>query len=209
MAAKLEPASRRRPRHSPRWFGIRSLPDRECQEARHAGWCLRPTTPAPFRSRAPSRACAGPRSAGTATSAGGAFWRPLTIVTWTAYRAQAIKPPPDRMARMAEHDSSGRPDPGPQPTAFAALAGRWRQDTAAYSSIGRKTAHPDYQKIIQLGEPAIKFILKEMESEAHPSHWFPALKAITGADPVEPEHRGDMLMMKQSWIRWGKDNRMW
>ena len=62
--------------------------------------------------------------------------------------------------------------------------------------------HPAYQEIIGMGELAVPLILAELERD--PDHWFWALKAITGADPV-PEHcRGHLEEMAQAWLRWGR-----
>ncbi len=50
----------------------------------------------------------------------------------------------------------------------------------------------------------IPLILSELEKE--PDHWFWALEAITGENPVTKKEAGDMEASDQSWIRWGKQN---
>ena len=53
-----------------------------------------------------------------------------------------------------------------------------------------------------MGSDAIPFILAELEREI--DHWFCALYAITEADPVPEENRGNMKKMVAAWIEWGK-----
>ena len=48
------------------------------------------------------------------------------------------------------------------------------------------------------------FILQELEQK--PDHWFAALRAMTGEDPVTPEDRGQMDRMASAWVRWGKEH---
>ncbi len=42
--------------------------------------------------------------------------------------------------------------------------------------------------------------------EQKPDHWFWALRAITGDNPVKSEHRGRMKLMAEAWIQWGKEH---
>lgn len=64
--------------------------------------------------------------------------------------------------------------------------------------------HPAYQRIIGMGPAALPLILREMERR--PDHWFWALQAITGTDPVTVGARGNMRGMAAAWVAWGKDN---
>ena len=84
---------------------------------------------------------------------------------------------------------------------FAALAARWRTETAALSSVSQIALHPAYQEIIGLGRTATPLILREMQRQ--PGHWFRALRAITGEDPVRPEQRGSVPEMTAAWLQWG------
>lgn len=92
----------------------------------------------------------------------------------------------------------------PTDTAFLIemAAERWKEDTAGFSSITKKTRHPSYVYIIMLGRPALKPLLQKLDREL--DHWFPALKRISGEDPVPPQHRGDMQQMRQAWLDWGR-----
>ncbi len=85
---------------------------------------------------------------------------------------------------------------------FQTAARRWKAATAGLSSISAKTAHPDFQAIIRMGLPALRLILRDLEKQT--AHWFPALKVISGLDPVPPEHRGNVLEMRRAWLEWGR-----
>jgi hypothetical protein len=63
------------------------------------------------------------------------------------------------------------------PTAFQALAERWRRETGMLSSMTKKWNHPAYQEIIAMGEAVVPLILEEMI--VRPAYWFHALESIT------------------------------
>jgi hypothetical protein len=86
---------------------------------------------------------------------------------------------------------------------FPVLAARWKKDTAHLSNIARKALHPAYQEIIGMGKTAIPLLLAELQRE--PDDWFWALHAITGADPVSPNRRGNISAMTQAWLQWGHE----
>ena len=66
---------------------------------------------------------------------------------------------------------------------------------------------PAYQKILAMGQPAVKLIFKQLENEGDdPDHWFWALEYLTGENPVRPENKGDMKRMRGDWLRWGLAN---
>lgn len=83
---------------------------------------------------------------------------------------------------------------------FVTLAREWLRDTAVLSSIRAKLTHPAYQKILELGERAIPLVLNELR--VRPSHWFAALKTLTGENPVPPGATFDEAA--EAWLRWGK-----
>lgn len=85
---------------------------------------------------------------------------------------------------------------------FSILKTGWEANTALLSSITEIALHPDYQQIIGMGTVVIPLILAELKRK--PAHWFWALKAITGEDPVLPEQRGRMNEMRKAWLRWGR-----
>lgn len=85
---------------------------------------------------------------------------------------------------------------------FLRLTQQWRAETELLSSLTEMAAHPAYQRIIGMGRLALPMIFRELAAE--PDHWFWALKAITGCDPVPPSHRGNLEMMAADWLDWGK-----
>ncbi len=85
---------------------------------------------------------------------------------------------------------------------FARLASEWRNATAHLSSTTQMCMHPSYQHIIGMGEAAVPLIVADLQRA--PDHWFWALKAITGEDPVPPEHRGRIAAMAVDWIEWAR-----
>lgn len=85
---------------------------------------------------------------------------------------------------------------------FGLLADRWRRETGMLSSISRKAMHPAYQRIIGMGVGAIVPILQELQMRS--DHWFWALNAITGENPVPEESLGNLGQMADAWILWGR-----
>ena len=86
---------------------------------------------------------------------------------------------------------------------FYSLAEAWRRDVRLTSSFTEMILHPAYQRIIGMGFETLPFLLRELERK--PDHWFWALTAITGVDPVPPEDRGKLRKMVEAWLRWGKE----
>jgi hypothetical protein len=87
---------------------------------------------------------------------------------------------------------------------FITLATQWKQDTLFESSPWRMASHPAYQRIIGMGWQAVPLILWQLRREA--DFWFEALVAITGEQPVLPDHAGNMEAMRQDWLRWGREH---
>jgi hypothetical protein len=84
---------------------------------------------------------------------------------------------------------------------FHVLAQRWKTETSHHSNISKRALHPAYQEIIGMGKAAIPLVLAELRRE--PDDWFWALHAITGANPVPPESRGNLRLMTDAWLQWG------
>lgn len=83
---------------------------------------------------------------------------------------------------------------------------RWKDETGHLSSITKALAHPSYLRIIGLargsaGHEIERLLLRELESD--PDHWFAALSAVTGEDPVKPEHDFDEAV--NAWLEWGRE----
>ena len=86
---------------------------------------------------------------------------------------------------------------------FSRLAAQWTAETAHLSLADRRAMHAAYQHIIGIGPDAIVLLLRELQR--HPDDWFWALTAITEADPVPEECRGDLQKMANAWIEWGRE----
>lgn len=106
---------------------------------------------------------------------------------------------------MANQAARRDPHPflAPDSEEFRALADRWQEETAHSSSMTQMVLHPAYQQIIGKGPAALPFIFKELAERPH--HWFWALQAITGEDPIPAESRGILPEMAQSWLEWGSE----
>ncbi len=87
---------------------------------------------------------------------------------------------------------------------FTTLAARWRAETAWTSSVSQTVMHPAYQEIIGMGRDVVPYLLQALAQQ--PEHWFWALRAITGEDPVRPEQRGQIDAMTQAWLQWGREH---
>ncbi len=85
---------------------------------------------------------------------------------------------------------------------FRKLAEQWKAGTAFLSSTPAMVNHPAYRAIIALGAPVVPLLLRDLERE--PAHWFEALQAITGADPVPRAHWGNIVAMRADWLAWGR-----
>jgi hypothetical protein len=87
---------------------------------------------------------------------------------------------------------------------FRVLATGWQAATGGLSSPSRKRADQNYLDIIGMGSPAIPFILAELRD--HGGYWYPALRALTGDDPVPADHRGTTQLMNEDWLHWGRSH---
>ena len=87
---------------------------------------------------------------------------------------------------------------------FERLAAVWHSEQAVYSNVVQKSMLQSYQNIIGMGQSAVPFMLEDLKGA--PVRWFWALEAITLADPVAIEDRGDMTKMAAAWVRWGVEN---
>ena len=87
---------------------------------------------------------------------------------------------------------------------FRELVTEWHAEVAALSSTTARVRHPSYRAIVALGPAVVPLLLRELEQR--PNHWFTALEALTGADPVAPSDRGRIGPMTDAWIKWGKEH---
>jgi hypothetical protein len=87
---------------------------------------------------------------------------------------------------------------------FRRLSGAWHKAVALQSSSTVRNSHPAYQEINSLGPEVVPLLLRDME-ENH-THWFAALRQITGASPVPEAAAGNIPLMVAAWLQWAKDN---
>jgi hypothetical protein len=85
---------------------------------------------------------------------------------------------------------------------FEALKNDWKSKSRFISNSAQMAMLWPYQQIIGMGERALRLILRELENET--DHWFWALEAITGENPVPEEAAGEVEQMAQAWIDWGR-----
>jgi hypothetical protein len=87
---------------------------------------------------------------------------------------------------------------------FRELVRQWKGATEFTSSSTAMVMHPAYQQIIGMGPAVLPLLIAELRRD--PDHWFAALKAISGEDPVPPSDRGNVQRMVQAWLAWGKNH---
>ena len=85
---------------------------------------------------------------------------------------------------------------------FEKLKTQWKSKTRYMSNSAQMATVWPYQQIIGMGRPALSLILKELERET--DHWFWALEAISGQNPVPAEQAGQAENMAKAWIEWGR-----
>ena len=85
---------------------------------------------------------------------------------------------------------------------FRRLARQWSIAVQDVSSVHDIVSHPSYLRIIGKGPQVVSYIIRELERA--PDHWFVALEAIVGDNPVRPDQRGNIFEMKEAWINWAE-----
>ena len=85
---------------------------------------------------------------------------------------------------------------------FHELVATWKRERGPHSSSARLAEHPAYREIIAMGVEVVPLLLRELEKE--PDHWFRALHALTGANPIPAECRGNLRAMSAAWLHWAR-----
>jgi hypothetical protein len=80
---------------------------------------------------------------------------------------------------------------------------KWSAETAVVSNYNTLLSHPSYLAILGLGLPAVPLLLEEL-SKGGGGPLIAALEAITGENPIPPEHESDAAVMVADWLAWGK-----
>ena len=86
---------------------------------------------------------------------------------------------------------------------FRRLASAWQEAVAYQSSTTVRNNHPAYREIIGLGLEVVPLLLRDLEDNQ--THWFAALREITGANPIPESAAGNIPKMAEAWLRWAKD----
>ena len=95
-------------------------------------------------------------------------------------------------------------DEGRAKERFSELVAEWRRRTGGLSSPKAIVTHPAYQQIIQMGERALPMIFRELQENG--GWWYPALRTLTGENPVRKEAKGRPPLNKEAWLEWGQRN---
>ena len=85
---------------------------------------------------------------------------------------------------------------------FQQLKDDWKSKTRHLSNTAQIALVFSYQKIIGMGPAVVPLILAELEKET--DHWFWALEAITGENPVPEDAAGNMAASARAWVEWGR-----
>ena len=86
---------------------------------------------------------------------------------------------------------------------FRILVASWKAQSEFLSSLTSMAMLRPYQEIIGMGQAVLPLLLRELRDE--PDYWFWALEAITVANPVPSECRGDLDAMTNAWLHWGRE----
>lgn len=85
---------------------------------------------------------------------------------------------------------------------FEQLKDQWKEQSQYLSNTTQMAMLRPYQQIIGLGPSVVPLILGELSRET--DHWFWALEAITGQNPVPAEVVGHVAAMAEAWLAWGR-----
>jgi len=146
---------------------------------------------------------AGHKSAWVYT--GSAQARKNDCAEWS-HRVRAEYEVPRRLLRVYRWCKRSRFGTSRIERTFKEEASRWKTETQHWSSLTKMVAHPSYLRIIGLANQAthrklVRLLLLELKNE--PDHWFDALTAITGVNPVQPEDEFDEAV--DAWLTWGRE----
>ena len=110
----------------------------------------------------------------------------------------------DATAKLLADDWPFVPESPVDAERFRQLADQWEDETKYLSNPHQMAGHPAYQEILGMGIAAVPLILDRMKDRG--GHWFSTLRAITAADPVPPQDRGNVPAMTSAWLEWGESN---
>jgi len=87
---------------------------------------------------------------------------------------------------------------------FRFLAETWHDAVAYHSSSTLRNNDPAYREIIKLGPDVVPYLLRDLEDNH--THWFCALREITGVNPVPAAAAGNIARMAEAWLSWAKEH---
>jgi len=87
---------------------------------------------------------------------------------------------------------------------FKELADVWEEETGFLADPGEIMKHPNYAKIVEMGEPAIPLVL-EYYANMGSFLWCAVLTQITGENPVPKHHAGLYNHVRDDWLTWGHE----
>lgn len=85
---------------------------------------------------------------------------------------------------------------------FRDLATAWHAAVGHHSSTAVRLNHPAYREIVALGPGVVPYLLRDMETKH--THWFAALREITGVNPVPEAAAGNVGAMVDAWTDWAR-----
>jgi len=93
---------------------------------------------------------------------------------------------------------------------FREQAEKWERETRHLSSPTQRMMHPSYQAILGMGaehrRKVLRLMLRDLQVNRRP--WFWALSYLSQNNPVKPSDAGKIDKMIQSWLNWGKAERL-
>jgi hypothetical protein len=85
---------------------------------------------------------------------------------------------------------------------FRFYAAKWKAETGHLSVIARRYENQSYKTILEMGAPAIPWILSELKR--NPDRWFAALQKLTGENPAKDAV--NFYEAVDRWVAWGIAN---
>lgn len=89
---------------------------------------------------------------------------------------------------------------------FEHLLHTWREEAFGYSILQRLYSRESYRALIEMGEPVVPWLLRELQER--PFHWTHALAQITRAQPVQAESKGRLEATVRDWLNWARQKRI-
>lgn len=89
--------------------------------------------------------------------------------------------------------------------AFRRIADRWDRSAIALSFVDHKMQLPACADLVRLGSAIVPLAIQRLMSSG--LHWACLLVMITGTDPVDESHSGNLDAIRLAWRDWLATNR--